>query len=126
MELNRPTLFQDFVLGIAGRVCQSQFFHQPWLGARLIQTIKMFGKSLRRLAPNHLCDGMNEIKVSVVEVHVEPAGKKDGVADLEQSHINIADQLGDDVVTREGACGALGHAVSPKDRTSADAAVCSV
>src|SRR5579862_6740530 len=74
MKLNRPVLFQDLVLGLGGRVPQFQSLHETGLLAGSIQLPKMLIQSLFRFPAYHSRDGLDEVEVLFVEVHVEPAG----------------------------------------------------
>jgi hypothetical protein len=77
--------------------------------ARLVQAGEVLLQSPYRLFFDKFYDWLDEFVVSRVQINVEDAWHKNGIADLEQASICIPDQLGDNVVARDLARNAFGH-----------------
>ncbi len=104
MELDAPVGLEHLVLRLLARLAEPQPPDQLGLRSHLVQALKIFAQRLLRLAANNIGHGSDQLEVALLQVHVEAARHQDRVADLEEPHLGIAEQLRYDVIAGDLAC----------------------
>src|SRR4051794_34224633 len=98
MKIHTPVSFLDLVLRRIKGLADAQSLDQPGRPPHLVQAFKMFAQRLLRLTPNDIGYRRNQLVVTLLQVHVEPAWQQNRVPELKLPNLRIMYELRNDFV----------------------------